>query len=202
MSPNLHSNLARPEGAVPRDLTSYVQVYDNALDANFCTRMIESFDQLARFHSRNGRGLMKALESSAWTELNVSQAADASLKTYFMDQASIFLARYNEALRLTIAVPERPRLENLRIKRYNVSQGDNFQPHFDALDYTCNRYMVFLWYLNDVDEGGETEFCDLNLRVAARAGRLLMFPPYWMFQHAGLPPLSNDKFIISTYMLF
>ena len=36
----------------------------------------------------------------------------------------------------------------------------------------------------------------------ARAGRLLMFPPYWMYQHAGLPPRSSDKYIISTYLLF
>jgi hypothetical protein len=53
-----------------------------------------------------------------------------------------------------------------------------------------------------VSEGGETEFCDLDIRVSACAGRLLMFPPYWMFQHAGLPPRSNDKYIISTYLLF
>ena len=43
---------------------------------------------------------------------------------------------------------------------------------------------------------------DLGLRVQARTGRLLMFPPYWMFQHAGLAPLSSDKYIVSTYMLF
>jgi hypothetical protein len=29
-----------------------------------------------------------------------------------------------------------------------------------------------------------------------------MFPPYWMFQHAGLPPRSNDKYIVSTYLMF
>jgi hypothetical protein len=62
--------------------------------------------------------------------------------------------------------------------------------------------MVFLWYLNDVAEGGETEFPDLRIKVQARTGRLLMFPPYWMFQHAGLAPVSNDKYIVSTYMLF
>ena len=34
------------------------------------------------------------------------------------------------------------------------------------------------------------------------AGRLLMFPPYWMFQHVGNAPVSNDKYILSTYLLF
>ncbi len=184
------------------DLARYVQCFDNALEADFCQRMIESFDHLSRFHARNGRGVMPQLKESAWTELNVTKMANESLEGFFREQTLHHLALYNERVALTLPIPPRNRLENLRIKRYSVAAGDRFQPHFDALDYSSNRYMVFLWYLNDVLEGGETEFCDLGLRIEARAGRLLMFPPYWMFQHAGLPPRSNDKYMISTYLLF
>ncbi|HET9835087.1 MAG TPA: 2OG-Fe(II) oxygenase [Rhodanobacteraceae bacterium] len=190
------------ELAAARDLTRYVQWFDGALGPEFCRRTIESFDQLAQFQMRNSRGAINALQSSAWTELNVSKVADASFENAFREQVFGYLERYNEKVGLTLPIPPRSRLENLRIKRYLATEGDQFQPHFDALDYCCNRYMVFLWYLNDVAEGGETEFCDLGLRVEARAGRLLMFPPYWMYQHAGLPPRSNDKYIISTYLLF
>ncbi|HWU75585.1 MAG TPA: 2OG-Fe(II) oxygenase [Rhodanobacter sp.] len=185
-----------------RDLSHYVRWFDNALAPDLCQRMIDSFQQLGRFQIRNERGAITALPSSAWTELNVSKVADASFETLFREQILRYLELYNQQTRLTLPVPPRDRRENLRIKRYLAQQSDQFQPHFDALDYTSNRYMVFLWYLNDVDEGGETEFCDLGLRVSARAGRLLMFPPYWMFQHAGLPPRSGDKYIISTYLLF
>lgn len=186
----------------PDSLRRFIQIFDGALDTAFCARMIDTFDQLSGAQARNGRGLLKHLESSSWTELNVSKSADAGLAGYFREQAASYLARYNEAAHLTIPIPLRPRMEDLRIKRYSVAVGDRFQPHFDSLDYTSNRYMVFLWYLNDVATGGETMFCDLDVKVSARAGRLLMFPPFWMFQHAGLPPLSNDKFILSTYMLF
>ena len=61
---------------------------------------------------------------------------------------------------------------------------------------------MILWYLNDVDEGGETVFPQLDYSVAARTGRLLIFPPYWMYQHEGMPPLSGEKYILSTYLLF
>lgn len=185
-----------------RDLTRYVQWFDQALEPDFCRQLIDSFDQLERFQLRNERGAIKALPSSAWTELNVSKVADGAFEAMFRQQVLDYLERYNERVGLTLPIPPRNRLENLRIKRYVADQDDQFQPHFDSLDYTCNRYMVFLWYLNDVVEGGETEFCDLDLRVAARAGRLLMFPPYWMYQHAGLPPRSSDKYMISTYLLF
>lgn len=191
-----------PEIPAARDLVHYVQCFDDALKPDFCQRMVESFNRLSRFHARGGRGGVTQLEESAWTELNVTKAADASFEAFFREQAMRHLALYNERVALTLPIPPRSRLENLRIKRYSVDAGDRFQPHFDALDYCSNRYMVFLWYLNDVSEGGETEFCDLGLRIKAQQGRLLMFPPYWMFQHAGLPPRSNDKYMISTYLLF
>lgn len=191
-----------PETPAARDLVHYVQCFDGALTSDFCQRMIDSFNGLTRFHARSGKGVMGQLEESAWTELNVTKVTDPSVEAFFRDQVMRYLAMYNEHVTLTLPVPPRNRLENLRIKRYSVDAGDCFQPHFDAMDYCSNRYMVFLWYLNDVSEGGETEFCDLGLRIGARQGRLLMFPPYWMFQHAGLPPLSNDKYMISTYLLF
>ncbi|TAM94831.1 MAG: 2OG-Fe(II) oxygenase [Rhodanobacteraceae bacterium] len=196
------TTLGHPLSPCARDITRYVQCFDDAIDTDFCQRMIESFHSLVRFHARNGRGAMARLEESAWTELNVTKVADASFEQYFHEQVIRYLALYNERVALTLPVPPRTRMENLRIKRYSVDAGDRFQPHFDALDYCSNRYMVFLWYLNDVLEGGETEFCDLGLRIQAKRGRLLMFPPYWMFQHAGLPPRSNDKYMISTYLLF
>ena len=194
-----------PDPAHPlaaRDLGRYVQCFDDALEPAFCAQMIESFEKLARLHSRNGRGVLTQLEDSAWTELNVSKVADTDMKALFHNQVIHYLQLYNERVALTLPIPQRDRIEDLRIKRYFVASGDQFQPHFDAADYTCNRYLVFIWYLNDVVEGGETDFPDLGMRVNARAGRLMMFPPYWMFQHAGLPPLSNDKYIISTYLLF
>lgn len=194
-------NALRPDAPI-RDLAHYVQCFDRALEPALCEQILESFGRLAQFHMRGGRPSSTHSEASAWTELNVTKVADAATETFFREQVTRYLALYNERIALTLPIPLRSRLENLRIKRYSVDAGDHFRPHFDALDYSSNRYMVFLWYLNDVQEGGETEFCDLGLRIQARQGRLLMFPPYWLFQHAGLPPRSNDKYIISTYLLF
>jgi hypothetical protein len=79
---------------------------------------------------------------------------------------------------------------------------EQFQLHFDAIHHVSHRYLVLLWYLNDVAEGGETRFPQLDCSVSARAGTLLMFPPYWMYQHEGVSPVSGDKYILSTYLLF
>lgn len=185
-----------------QSLGHYIQVYDQAIDPRLCARMIESFHALERFQRANGAGERAGLEQSRWTELDIGRFSDAAFRGMLLENMHRHLQSYVEALNLTIPVPATDRLSELVIKRYRVGGDDAFQPHFDSLGPVCNRYLVFLWYLNDVEEGGETEFVDLGRRVEARAGRLLMFPPYWMFQHAGLPPRSNDKYILSTYFLF
>lgn len=184
------------------DVRSYVQWFDDALPAEFCAQMIAAFNQMASHQTPNGRGYHQALTDSTWIELNIQPHIDQAFMGFFYAQIDRYLAQYNAQLPMLLPVPSRPQLEDLRMKRYRADADDGFQPHFDAGDKYANRYMVFLWYLNDVAEGGETEFPDLGIKVQARAGRLLMFPPYWMFQHAGLKPRSNDKYIVSTYMLF
>jgi prolyl 4-hydroxylase len=183
-------------------LAHYVRVYDNSLEETLCRRMIESFAGLARFQRPNGRGIRAGLEESAWTELNVTALSDAhflGMFRIFVDQA---LERYNNDIGLPIPIPNTPLISELVMKRYRPGHEERFQLHFDAIDFRSNRYLVMLWYLNDVGSGGETEFPQLELIVKPRTGRLLMFPPYWMYQHQGLPPISGEKFILSTYLLF
>src|SRR5678815_3116614 len=168
----------------------------------FCAQMIRSIEQLPRFHQPNGRGHRAGLEQSAWMEINVTRMSDAAFLGFFRERIDAGLERYNRDVGLGIPIPNSPKTADLVLKRYRPGGAESFQPHFDALYEHCNRYLVFIWYLNDVAEGGETEFPGLDVSVQPRTGRLLMFPPYWMYQHAGLPPRSGNKFIVSTYLLF
>jgi prolyl 4-hydroxylase len=184
------------------DLKHYIRTYDNNLDASLCQKMIESFHALKRFQKRNGRGIRAGLENSAWAELDVSKLSDEGFLETFRQRLYGALARYNSDVGLTIALPRSNRFSNLIMKCYGAGGQDRFQLHFDAINHVANRYLVFLWYLNDVETGGETRFPQLDYCVAPRAGRLLMFPPYWMYQHEGLTPQTGEKYILSTYLLF
>lgn len=184
------------------DLRDYVRWYDDALTRAFCERMLAAFRQASADQVRRDRGWRAGLEASSWTELDITPLADPALKEFFYGQVEQYLGRYNADVALDIPVPRSRLLAPLRIKRYLPHAGDQFQLHFDSIGEVANRYLVFLWYLNDVEEGGETEFARLGIKVPPRAGRLLMFPPYWMYQHVGRPPISGEKYILSTYMLF
>ena len=184
------------------DLRHYIRVYDDGLDLPLCEQMIQSFAGLARFQVRNGRGVRTGLEESAWTELNVSRLSDQAFQSMFRVKIDAALERYNRDIGLTIPIPNSRSLADLVMKRYSPTGDERFQVHFDSVNQFAHRYLVLLWYLNDVAEGGETRFPQLDVAVAPRAGRLLMFPPSWQYQHEGVPPRSGDKYILSTYLLF
>lgn len=185
-----------------RTLDHYVRVYEEDLEPALCQRLIAAFSEFSSRIQPNGRGHHPALSDSGWTELNLSRIADSSTIDYFAHKCGQALARYNRDVRLPLQVPDSLRRSDLILKRYRPGGADRFQLHFDSLNEVCNRYLVLLWYLNDVAEGGETVFPDLDLSQSPRRGRLLMFPPYWMYQHAGRPPRSGEKYILSTYYLF
>jgi len=184
------------------ELSHFLRVYDNDLDPELCQRMLASFATLSRFQVSNGRGVRAGLEQSAWTELNVSRLADSAFLEDFRRRLDAALERYNRDIGLAIPVPRAPKHSDLTMKRYRPAHEESFQLHFDSIYSVCNRYLVLLWYLNEVSDGGETRFPQLNIAVKPAPGRLLMFPPYWMYQHEGVPPRSGDKFILSTYLLF
>ena len=87
-----------------------------------------------------------------------------------------------------------------KIQMYPRGQGF-FRWHADSTGRGVqSRQVAMILYLNDVAEGGETEFFHQGIQVAPRAGQLLLFPAGWNYMHRGQVPLSHDKYIIQTFV--
>ena len=104
------------------------------------------------------------------------------------------------------AWPNKYGFEELRMKRYLPNDKDEIQFHVDVEDHSsAKRFLVFFWYLNDVNLGGETTF-QLNrnvppkIKVQPREGRLLIFPPLWTHPHIASRPVDTTKYIIGGYL--
>ena len=97
--------------------------------------------------------------------------------------------------------PKTYRYENLRIKRFLCDTNQQHDTHVDVGNVdTAKRFLAFLVYLNDVEEGGETNFLGINKKLKPKRGRGIIFPPLWMVPHQGQPTISEDKYIFSTYL--
>jgi hypothetical protein len=184
------------------DLASYIRSYDGALPQGFCTSVIELFESGRKEQKRNGASIRPGLSESSWLEVDLTDCDEFNFRNVIVSCLRHYKSRYEKDCGIRPPLPEPTSLAPLIVKRYDPGGKDRFQPHFDSIGAVANRYMVFLWYLNDVAEGGETEFVDLGIASTPAAGKLLMFPPYWMYRHAGCAPVSNPKYILSTYPLW
>ena len=62
------------------------------------------------------------------------------------------------------------------------------------------RAFVYSIYLNDVKEGGETDFLHFSKRVKPKTGRIVIWPAGFPYVHRGNPPLSGEKYILTSWM--
>ena len=91
--------------------------------------------------------------------------------------------------------------DNFMIQRYLKEKGRYIYHHDFSAEWNKNRYRIitFLWYLNTVEEGGETEFWGEH-KVKPEAGKLILFPASWTFPHCGKMPISSNKYIITGWL--
>jgi hypothetical protein len=59
-----------------------------------------------------------------------------------------------------------------------------------------------MYYLNDVEEGGETEFFYQGKKLAPRAGSLVIAPAGFTHTHKVHVPRSGDKYILTSWLLY
>ena len=89
-------------------------------------------------------------------------------------------------------------LENVNVNRYYP--GEYYRPHADD-GPGHNRVISALVYLNNVEQGGGTEFIHHDVTVHPKAGRLVIFPSNYAYAHAAHPPVSGVKYSAAFWTL-
>lgn len=93
-------------------------------------------------------------------------------------------------------------LEAFTLLRYDQNT-DYYDWHVDGLDPGIrSRFLSQVGYLNDVEEGGETEFLFQGRKVQPRRGAVVVFPSGWTHQHRALPPTSGKKYAVTNFLRF
>jgi hypothetical protein len=95
-----------------------------------------------------------------------------------------------------------------RIQRY-YKNGGFYREHCDGFPWDASldrqenriRILAIVVYLNTVEDGGGTVFPLHNYTAQAEVGKIVIFPTTWMFPHMGGVPHSNDKWIVSSFVL-
>ena len=86
------------------------------------------------------------------------------------------------------------------IQKYEPNKGFyTWHNDYQFQEADGSRILTFIWYLNTVEKGGETEFTN-GIKVKAEKGKLVMFPATWTYTHRGCMPYSNEKYILTGWV--
>lgn len=90
-------------------------------------------------------------------------------------------------------------VEDVLIQQY-PSGGAFFSWHTERGNMNVlARHLVFMTYLNDIDDCGETEFYHQMIKIKPEKGLTLIWPADWTFTHRGIPSPSQEKYIVTGW---
>ena len=98
-------------------------------------------------------------------------------------------------------------VKKLHIGPFNIQKyypGDHFNKiHAERTDMsTIHRIFAWMTYLNDVEDGGTTDFDYYKIKVKPKTGKTLIWPAEWTHAHYGSVLKSGEKFIITGWIDF
>jgi len=95
----------------------------------------------------------------------------------------------------------------INLQRYRADQGG--YPYWHCELYpkdggceTLHRHLLWMVYLNDDFDEGETEFLYQGRKLKPKAGTLVLAPAAFTHTHRGNMPKDGDKYIATSWILF
>lgn len=109
-----------------------------------------------------------------------------------------YIAKYREVERVA-----RFELEACNIQKYPKGGGYHEWHTERNSGLSCvMRHLVFMTYLNDISDCGETEFMYQKLKVKPKKGLTLIWPVDWTHTHRGIPSMTEEKYIVTGWYRF
>jgi len=141
------------------------------------------------------------LESKESTDVSFYSHNCSELSSYF-DLLGICLKRYLNKYYYSNQVEKFSIIEQVNIQHYPKNGGFKTW-HMENSGGIKNiyRHLVFMTYLNDVDDGG-TEFLYQGLKTPAKKGLTVIWPATWTHTHKGQISKTKEKYIITGWYSF
>jgi hypothetical protein len=190
------------------NINNFIGVYDNYVTKEECNKAIQIYEQQNKFNNTLNRidgekaSILNKQDQQYFANGNNIKIwhselkslivnFDMALKHYIENTGAGHAFDTNEFLYTTLKIQKTLPTEGYHV--WHIEHGRGFENEA--------RAFVFSIYLNDVEEGGETEFLHFSKRVKPKTGRIVIWPASFPYLHRGNPPLSGKKYIITSWMM-
>lgn len=168
-------------------------------DTSFC-------DELIEWHQKDPENVKSSGVFSSGQNTNIKHSVDSSFRPdtlswlLYGDVIKQCSVRYQEKYNYSGSM-ECKVAEGFNVQWYPVGGGYKIW-HYErcSAEYPIStRQLVFMTYLNDLDDGG-TEFFYQNLRIKAEKGLTLFWPADWTFTHRSQVSHNKEKYIATGWL--
>ena len=189
-------------------LSTFIKTYDNALTEEFCQKVCDKFDKDDRLTpGRLGNVPRVDKRTKDTTALGFTSLKDAGWgeeDKVFFDSLDKHMQMYWEDIekvkgKTPLASGTEVTDKGYQIMRYEPDGYFHWHHDFIVEKNKRARIITFIWYLNNANKEGYTEFCDGTI-IRPKSGKLLIFPADWMYIHRGRPPKIGRKYICTGWM--
>jgi hypothetical protein len=187
----------------------------SSLSKEFCEDIIYRYDKETdlKYHGVTAMGMDKSVkdtqdmiipETDEWDKINqeLTKELEKHVKLYIKSiETEVNYKKENNFGRDYHHLQEKLiQVNNFMIQRYEQNKGKYVYHHDGSNESKQSRAITYLWYLNDVVDGGETDFFGGTFHVKPEKGKLLLFPACWCYPHRGNMPISSSKYIVTGWL--
>jgi len=188
------------------NINNFIGTYDNYITNEECDKAIKLFEEQNKFNNTVNR---VAFEQAPITEKQDQQYfAGPNNINIWWEELKPMMMNFDQALKHyqkntgIDACYSEMYYTSLKIQKTLPTEGYHIWhiEHGKGYDNEA-RALVFSIYLNDVEEAGETEFLHFSKRVKPKKGRIVIFPAGFPYLHRGNTPISNEKYILTSWLM-
>tara|TARA_Y100000004_G_scaffold64448_1_gene72286 strand:- start:1301 stop:1903 length:603 start_codon:yes stop_codon:yes gene_type:complete len=190
------------------NINNFIGVYDNYITDEECDKAIKLYENQNKFNKTVNRigseksSILKKQDQQFFAAPNNVDVWWDNLKSMIFNYHTAWAHYANntgahdaydneEFLYTTLKIQKTLPAEGYHVWHIEHGKGHDME----------GRAFVFSIYLNDVEEGGETEFLHFSKRVKPKKGRIVIWPAAFPYLHRGNPPLSGEKYILTSWMM-
>lgn len=197
-------------------LQDTIGIYPKAFSNELCDTLLKMYDTAlttgSTYEGTTGRGVDKTVKDTVDFDLIKQLKTDPAAVSVSNEVYNIF----NDCVKKYITgFPHQDQFSgmtnfiepttfiSLQVQRYTKGTGHYNTWHHEGGTFKMSRrFFALLVYLNDVEEGGETEMLYTGQKIKPEKGKLLVHPAGFPYIHKGNMPLSNDKTILISWLVF
>jgi hypothetical protein len=189
------------------NINNFIGVYDNYITEQECNKAIKLYEDQNKFNNTINRigfekaSILQKQDQQFFAAPNNVNVWWESLKP-MMVNFDLAWNHYVKNVGADSAYGVPFYFTNLKIQKTLPTEGYHVWHIEHNKGYENEpRAFVFSIYLNDVEEGGETEFLHFSKRVKPKTGRIVIWPAGFPYVHRGNPPLKHEKYILTSWMM-